>query len=266
MSSPLRGRDATRDRERDSVQAFSMDATHYAKQAELGALMTEMLTEVLLNKPEKPVDFLIELLTNSRTSKVCVCAPPGVPVEQAVKAVAGELDAVAVSVPPLLDESRERIMDGKTVEEHAMEGAVPDQIIAKLVAERLNQPDCQAKGWVLENCPVSKLQAQRLIMSGHLPGCVISISAPDDVIVKQSRQPQAEDEEETEEAQQLRKSMPSRIAGYRKNMAEMEEVLGSVMEQFDCSGINDLASVMPAVRRKIARKVEDPGVSKKKFA
>jgi len=258
--SPLRGHDVTRDKERDTVRNFSLDATQYAKQAELGELMTEMLTGTLLQKPEKPIDFLIDLLTVERSKKVAVCGPPGLPLEVVVKALADEHGAIVVSIPPLIDDAKDRIIDGKTVEEHGADDAqIPDHIMAKLVSERLGQPDCVQKGWILEDFPTSKGQAQRLVAAGYLPDKVILIRSKDDLIVKQMKI-----EEGCEgDAEAIRRRLVDRIALYNKRMVEMTPLFSTALEEFSCLGPSDLSSVIPAVSRTLQKKETDPGLSKK---
>merc|ERR1712195_361352 len=116
--SPLKGYDNARDKERTTVQAGHQNTSQYAKEAELGELMTEMMTTLLLSKPDAPVDFLIDLLSASRSQRIAVCAPPGVKLESVVKAIANDLGVIVVSVPPLIDEAQERYIEGKTVAEH----------------------------------------------------------------------------------------------------------------------------------------------------
>merc|ERR1711934_53479 len=250
--SPLRGYDGARDKERDSVQGLSHNATQYAKEAELGELMTEMLTATILAKPDKPLDFLIDLLSATPAKRYAVCAPPAVPLEAAVKAVSDQEGVIAVSLPPLLDEAKERIIDGKTVEEHGADGAtVPDHIVVKLVAERLSKPDCAEKGWVLENIPSTKGQAQRLVAHGFLPDKLLLLNAPDDVIVKQT----------LEEDQ--RAGLPEEIARYRKNMTEVTPMFAATMQQFECSGPGEVDAVLPFIKRSLEKKKGvDPGLSK----
>merc|ERR1712166_1467932 len=100
--SPLKGYDNARDKERTTVQAGHQNTSQYAKEAELGELMTEMMTTLLLSKPDAPVDFLIDLLSASRSQRIAVCAPPGVKLESVVKATANDLGVIVVSVPPLI--------------------------------------------------------------------------------------------------------------------------------------------------------------------
>jgi len=43
---------------------------------------------------------------------------------------------------------------------------VPDEILVPLVCERLQRPDCKAKGWLLDGFPRNKEQAEGMIKLG----------------------------------------------------------------------------------------------------
>ena len=53
--SPLKKRDATRDSEREAAKEFSISAQAYVNKVQLGELMAEMMTGLVLHKPEKPI-------------------------------------------------------------------------------------------------------------------------------------------------------------------------------------------------------------------
>jgi len=215
--------------------------------------MTEMLTATILAKPDKPIDFLIDLLSGKPAKRFAVCAPPTVPIEAAVKAVSDQEGVIPVSLPPLLDEAKDRIIDGKTVEEHGADGAcVPDHIVVKLISERLSKPDCMEKGWVLENLPTTKGQAQRLVAQGFLPDLLLLLNAPDDVIVKQIL-----DEDQ-------RQGLPAQLTQYHKEMRQVVPMFAASMQQFDVAGPAEVESALPNIRRAVEKKkVTDPGLSKK---
>ena len=245
------GYDNARDKERTTVQTGHQNTSQYAKEAELGELMTEMMTTLLLSKPDTPVDFLIDLLSASRSQRIAVCAPPGVKLESVVKAIANDLGVIVVSVPPLIDEAQERYIEGKTVAEHGADGVVvPDRIVAKLVGERLAKADCMEKGWVLERAPTTRQQAQKLIAEGWLPDKVIVLNAQDDVLIKA-----AVDED-------AKAALPASLKLYHKNMAEMLPLFASASEQFDCDGA-DVSAVLPVIRRALQKKTADPAISAK---
>mmetsp|Transcript_22934 Transcript_22934/g.17382 ORF Transcript_22934/g.17382 Transcript_22934/m.17382 type:complete len:219 (+) Transcript_22934:358-1014(+) len=41
-------------------------------------------------------------------------------------------------------------------------GTFPDELVLQLVVERLSKPDCAVNGWILDGCPTSPEQIQRL--------------------------------------------------------------------------------------------------------
>ncbi len=60
---------------------------------------------------------------------------------------------------------------------------VPDDVMIKLVQERIKQPDCE-KGFLLDGFPRTVKQADALTQVGVKIDKVIEIDVPDDVIVK----------------------------------------------------------------------------------
>lgn len=60
---------------------------------------------------------------------------------------------------------------------------VPDDIIIKLVKERIQQPDC-ARGFLLDGFPRTVKQAEALTMAGVQIDKVIELEVPDDVLVQ----------------------------------------------------------------------------------
>merc|ERR1712185_220918 len=107
--SPLKGVDAERDKERQVAQNFSESAADYAEKVQLGGLMCEMLNGLIVSKPEKPVDFLIDLLGKSTAPRFAVVAPPGFVIESAIEAVVMQYNVVPITLPPLLEEAKERL-------------------------------------------------------------------------------------------------------------------------------------------------------------
>merc|ERR1711988_2008712 len=86
-------------------------------------------------------------------------APPGFVIDSAIDAVVMKYNVVPITLPPLLEEANERLFDGKTIAEHTEEGKpLPDDIVVKLLSERLGKPDCLEKGWVLQNVPITRVK------------------------------------------------------------------------------------------------------------
>ena len=60
---------------------------------------------------------------------------------------------------------------------------VSDDIMIKLMAKRLEEPDCQ-RGFLLDGFPRTLAQAQALAKSGIPLDCVIELTVPDEVLIK----------------------------------------------------------------------------------
>ena len=61
---------------------------------------------------------------------------------------------------------------------------VPDDLIVKLVKDRINRPDCQERGYLLDGFPRTRQQALALKRMGIEPDTFLFIDVPDDALVE----------------------------------------------------------------------------------
>ncbi|ETV87962.1 hypothetical protein H257_01360 [Aphanomyces astaci] len=61
---------------------------------------------------------------------------------------------------------------------------VPDEVIIRVVLERINEPDCQRQGWLLDGFPRTEVQAQTMVVQGIVPQLVIVLDVPDGEVIK----------------------------------------------------------------------------------
>lgn len=254
--SPLQGVDAARDSERQGARSFSVDSAAYVESHGLGDLLSEMMNALVVSKPDTPVDFLIELLGKPTAPRLCVVAPPGFNIEAVVEAITVKHNVVPVSMPPLIEEARERIIDGKTVAEHGE--ALPDHIVVKLLTERLAKPDCMEKGWLLEGIPLTKGQAQQLVAAGHVPDKVLLLSAPDDNILKAV--PAGEDQTER------KKELVGKLQSYRWEIDKVAPIFSHVSKLFESASPYASAELIEQIQGFIRETPTDPGLKDAKRA
>ncbi|MGB7951331.1 MAG: adenylate kinase [Candidatus Binatia bacterium] len=121
--------------------------------------------------------------------RVVLLGPPGAGKGTQAKLLQERFEACQVSTGDIL---RNAVADqsplGKETSEYIKRGAlVPDNIIVKLVAERLKQEDC-AKGFVLDGFPRTTSQAESLEQMLEKMGLelqyVLSVQVPPGVIVE----------------------------------------------------------------------------------
>ena len=74
---------------------------------------------------------------------------------------------------------------GKLAQEYMSQGKlVPDEVIIGAVKERLAQPDCQQKGWLLDGFPRTGAQAQALVDAGIHADTFIFLDVPDEDLIE----------------------------------------------------------------------------------
>lgn len=61
---------------------------------------------------------------------------------------------------------------------------VPDELIINVIVERLQQPDCQSKGWLLDGFPRTKAQADAIASMGIEADAFILLDVPQEVLVE----------------------------------------------------------------------------------
>jgi len=60
---------------------------------------------------------------------------------------------------------------------------VPEEIVVTMVLDRLRQPDCQERGWLLDGYPRSGSQAKALEDAGIRPQVFLQVNVPDEKLV-----------------------------------------------------------------------------------
>jgi len=61
---------------------------------------------------------------------------------------------------------------------------VPDDLIVTMITERLKQPDCESKGWLLDGFPRTRAQADALSAAQIVPHVFVVLDVPDEDIVE----------------------------------------------------------------------------------
>lgn len=61
---------------------------------------------------------------------------------------------------------------------------VPDDIINRIVIDRLEREDCVRHGWIMDGAIRTRAQAQAMVAAGHAPEVVIHIDVADEVVLQ----------------------------------------------------------------------------------
>ncbi|XP_061867673.1 adenylate kinase 8 isoform X2 [Colius striatus] len=159
----------------------------YAEEREVFRLFQNMLEELLIHKPDDPIQFMIDHLkqNNDDAPRICVLGPPASGKTTVAMWLCKHFDAIRISQETLLfKEVLALTEEAKAYKERKQK--IPNALWANLIQERLSNVDCIKQGWILEGFPENQEQAWMLQSSGIIPRHVVVLYAPDTVLIERN--------------------------------------------------------------------------------
>ncbi|OXB69080.1 hypothetical protein ASZ78_009556 [Callipepla squamata] len=129
-----------------------------------------MLEELIIHKPEDPIQFMIDHLKeyNDDAPRICILGPPASGKTTVAIRLCKHLDAIRISQETLLSKETLAVTkEAKAYKERKQK--IPNALWANLIRERLSNVDCIKQGWILEGFPENQEQARLLQSSGIIP-------------------------------------------------------------------------------------------------
>lgn len=117
--------------------------------------------------------------------KLIFLGPPGAGKGTQAAIVSEKLSIPTISTGDILRAAiAEGTETGKLAQSYMDKGhLVPDEVVIRLVVERLSQPDCE-KGYILDGVPRTIAQAEALDAEGIRFDYVISIGCSDEIVIR----------------------------------------------------------------------------------
>ncbi|XP_039576194.1 adenylate kinase 8 isoform X5 [Passer montanus] len=171
----------------DAARPWPPPAGAYAEERGLFQLLQNMLEELLIHKPDDPIEFMINHLkqNNDDAPRICVLGPPASGKTTVAMWLCKHFNAIRVSQETLLfKEVLMQTEEAKAYKERNQK--IPNALWANLIQERLSNVDCIKQGWILEGFPENQEQAWLLQSSGIFPRHVVMLYAPDTVLIERS--------------------------------------------------------------------------------
>ncbi|KAH7822821.1 Nucleoside-triphosphate--adenylate kinase [Monocercomonoides exilis] len=164
--------------------ATTADYQEYAEKHEIFPLMTNLLSDIAVDKPDDPISWLINALKKDIRRIIITGAPASGKGTQCEKIVE-KYGVVHLSTGDLLRAAvKARTPLGMQANEYMTTGRlVPDELVIDLVKEKLKSEECKERGWLLDGFPRTKNQALAMQVAGILPTHVILLDVPDEVLM-----------------------------------------------------------------------------------
>ncbi|XP_071622521.1 adenylate kinase 8 isoform X3 [Heliangelus exortis] len=159
----------------------------YAEERELFQLLQIMLEELLIHKPEDPIQYMINHLEqhNDDAPRICVLGPPASGKTTVAMWLCKRLDAIRISQETLLFKETLKLAEEAKAHKESKQ-KIPNALWANLIQERLSNVDCIKQGWILEGFPENQEQAWMLQSAGIIPRHVVVLYASDTVLIERN--------------------------------------------------------------------------------
>ncbi|KAF2978935.1 hypothetical protein EK904_014478, partial [Melospiza melodia maxima] len=177
----------------DAARPWPPPAGAYAEERGLFQLLQNMLEELLIHKPDDPIEFMINHLKQNNddvepnpeiSTEISSCNNCFMLATLAMW-LCKHFNAIRVSQETLLfKEVLRQTEEAKAYKERNQK--IPNALWANLIQERLSNVDCIKQGWILEGFPENQEQAWMLQSSGIFPRHVVMLYAPDTVLIERS--------------------------------------------------------------------------------
>ncbi|TPX36025.1 hypothetical protein SmJEL517_g01774 [Synchytrium microbalum] len=159
--------------------------SEYAEKNDLFSTMSSLLSGLLLEQPDKPIDWMISALRKRPVPSVVVIGPPTSGISAVSSLIARRLGCQYISVSQLIQQA---VTKGTTLGLQAKpyldkSKPVPDPIVMALLNSSLSDPDTQERGYVLEGFPQSREQGLLLARRGILPNHLVVFDVPDHTLL-----------------------------------------------------------------------------------
>ena len=162
------------------------DAAQYAEEHKVFQLFESLLQELLVNKPDKPIDHLIKVLKRDAVPRVVVAGPPGAQARSLCELLAAKSSLVHVIASDVWRElARLNIPCGMAAKALVDAGKeIPTKLMLELLKEKLSMGECVSHGWILEGFPADAAAAREMLAVGLLPTRFLHICLDDAEVVR----------------------------------------------------------------------------------
>lgn len=154
---------------------YEQGIENYFDQHKVYDLFDKLFKELIINKPENPIDYLLERLKRKETKRIFITGYPGASRKDVSLAMSGALGYSCLSVDHLLErEISKKLENAHQIEtNYNVNTLVDDNIVIELVRNQLIKYEEENVSYIIEGFPRNRTQAIFLQSIGLLPDNVI---------------------------------------------------------------------------------------------
>lgn len=141
-------------------------------------LFQALTKQLVIHRPDAPIDFLIERIGKKEPIRIFVVGPPGSISKLLAKRLAKDMGFTTISVGDIVRKEATKTTDiGKQIAECLKTYRyIPDDVIGYIIKNHILKCENEYQNWVLEGFPRTKAQALSLQKIGIIPDKFIMLN------------------------------------------------------------------------------------------
>ncbi|CAG9320457.1 unnamed protein product [Blepharisma stoltei] len=169
---------------------YQQGVEEYLESNDVYELFEYLLKELLIDKPDDPIDFLIHKLENPRRRRLFLTGGIGSSRRMVARDLASRFRVESVNVYDLLkNEVKKAGKHAEGVLTAWRQGTyVPDELVLDILMPVLEGLEKQGKSYILNGCPRTRVQSLALQRAGIIPDRIAILTADENAYKEKFRQ------------------------------------------------------------------------------
>jgi adenylate kinase len=144
---------------REEKLTFQKDTEEYFETNRVYDLFQKLLTELIINKPDSPVDYLIDRLKKKDTRRIFITGSAGADRKELSLSLAEHIGYTCVSLGDLIQKEIDKKLDnGRRIEKRtATLNLVDDDLIIEILRKELIQLEKDNVSYIIEGFPRNRV-------------------------------------------------------------------------------------------------------------
>lgn len=163
---------------------FQQSIENYFEDKKVYFLFEKLIKELVIVKPDQPIDYLIKRLKTPDTKRIFITGSAGVNRREVALSLANHFNYEGISIGDILRKELSKKLDiGKKIEPYLkISKLVPDEIVIELIKQELIRLEKNSTSYIVEGFPRNRVQAMFLQSVGILPDNIILITSEENKV------------------------------------------------------------------------------------
>lgn len=234
---------------KDEKLEYQEDLEKYLEENEVYEVFETMMKSLIIDQPEDPVPFLLDVLEKPQTKRVFIMGPPGSKRKEHILTLADNFEDFkyeAICVGDLLSKEVSKKSDfGKRINDarKTYYSYVDDDIVIDLVSKQIEQLEKEKKNWIIEGFPRTRKQALSLnkLKVPFIPDRMILLDVNDELTKQRVKENLTSDESNVKiEDDKLTETIDTAVEEYHTHIEGVKDVYKGMISVIDANKNQDI--------------------------